>query len=123
MTTSQLKPDTIQKLSVFQLLLPNMDAVSLLYTLALVATVGASPKISPSSVTLAGQNKAIVPTASGQIGINPVTLGFGDPSAFFAPIENTDSKYIILTESTTKVSPNCNTGDQISEVTKNSGSE
>jgi hypothetical protein len=49
-------------------------------------------------------NHAIVPTKSGQIGINPVTEDIGPASQYVAPI-GTDTGRLSLDGSTTKVRP------------------
>ncbi len=46
---------------------------------------------------------AIVPTASGQIGVNPVESDLGNPTTYVGQIYGTDTQYITQTSSTTKV--------------------
>lgn len=50
--------------------------------------------------------KAIVPTTSGQIGVNPVINDLGDPSTYIGRIIGIDTQYITLdTATVTTVSP------------------
>lgn len=47
---------------------------------------------------------AIVPTTAGQIGVNPVLLDLGgNPDTYIGEIYGTDTEYITLSETVTKV--------------------
>jgi len=51
--------------------------------------------------------EAIVPTTSGQIGVNPVASDLGDPDTYIGEIYGTDTQYITIDpdQGTTKVFP------------------
>lgn len=59
-----------------------------------------SPTVGPRG------EKAIVPTTSGQIGVNPVESDLGDAQKYIGVIYGTDTQYIMQTSLTTKVSMN-----------------
>lgn len=82
-----------------------MHPPSLLYVGAVVGLVGASappPAAVTTTVTVGKVARAIIPTVSGQIGINPVSAGLGDPSDYVGPI-GTDTNLYQVVQSTTKV--------------------
>lgn len=82
-----------------------MHPPSLLYVGAVVGLVGASapPQAAVTTTVVLGKvARAIVPTVSGQIGINPVSAGLGDPSDYVGPI-GTDTNLYQVVQSTTKV--------------------
>jgi len=47
--------------------------------------------------------RAIIPTKSGQIGINPVEEDIGDPSTYIGQVAPTDSPYLVLHGQETQV--------------------
>ena len=69
---------------------------------ALITTL---PKATPTiQARIDAKINAIVPTTTGQIGINPVESDLGDPSTYVGSIYGTDTKYITVDSWTTKVS-------------------
>lgn len=49
-------------------------------------------------------NNAIIPTAPGQVGVNPVEEDIGDPDIYRGTIQHADSTLITVDAGTTKVS-------------------
>ena len=65
------------------------------------------------------QIHAVVPTTKGQIGINPVETDLGDASTYLGSVYGTDTKYITVDATTTKVSPNSDFHFLFSSLTLN----
>lgn len=65
------------------------------------------PRATIPTPTIKGQNEggifAVNPTTKGQIGINPVESDLGDPDTYIGSIYGTDTQYITLQETSTKV--------------------
>lgn len=56
------------------------------------------------SPTLCGRDElAVVPTASGQIGVNPVISELGDPETYMGQIFGSDTLFITVTTTSTHV--------------------
>lgn len=85
---------TISRMHVFFLLLCG----------AIVGALNPSPTSPVTSKPPVNGVKAIVPTASGQIGINPPELYLGNATQYIGLIKGTDASYITVTDTTTKVS-------------------
>ncbi|KAE9364360.1 hypothetical protein N431DRAFT_105536 [Stipitochalara longipes BDJ] len=67
------------------------------------ALVTSRPTATPTIKARIGRNiDAIVPTTTGQIGINPVESDLGDPSTYLGIIYGTDTQYITVDSYTTK---------------------
>jgi hypothetical protein len=47
--------------------------------------------------------KGIMPTTSGQIGVNPVLSELGDPTTYIGEIYGSDTQYITVDDASTKV--------------------
>lgn len=77
----------------------------ILCAICLVANANAIPPATTTTAKLIhradDEIKAIIPTSSGQIGINPVLADLGDPTTYVGQIFGADTQYITLVTMTT----------------------
>lgn len=91
----------LHKLSVWLCILSIVSHGTPARILTSPRSVQATPTINPRGDF---QIDAVVPTTKGQIGINPIESDLGDPETYIGSIYGTDTQYITLQDTTTKVS-------------------